>query len=261
MIPTPEQALNPKGFTELDALNAEDGIPVEQGSGFGGFIKRGPLISSIVKAYVEVSASAVIDLSSRVSDLFIRVTGGSSPDITIVGALPSGRCLMVDARAVTADFTLEIGADTYTIAQKEGVVVFHATADGWARPSEWMYDLTVKNDLRVDGSVSSSGDLAFDGDLVIDGSITPRSEFTQGSITLAHLTGADLPRGALSVEWYPTIGNDSCLMVRFDPDTIFTPILSKSGASQGATFIMNDGARHKIINNSGSTKTFRYLII
>lgn len=158
MIPTPLYSENPKGFLRAENFDAEDGIPLEKGSGFGNHLTRDVLTSSIVIHYIEITATTTVDVSARYSDLHLRVVGsGEGIVTTVLGQLPQGRRLHMDVQAAENASTLILGGVMYELPAGGGVLTFISTSDGWSAPLKLDFDLRIANELTVDGLATFTG--------------------------------------------------------------------------------------------------------
>lgn len=182
MIDTPKYAVNPKSFRRAEAVEVGDGIPLEKASGFGSYIDREGLVDSLICSYTEISSTTTVDVSLRFSDVYLRVTGSDSPTITIAGALPPGRRLIVDARAITATTQcwIVVGGKTYRLFKEEGVIEFICTSAGFARPSPAFYGVRALSYINCDGSGAFDGTVNIGGVCSVLGDIDANSNLTIG---------------------------------------------------------------------------------
>ena len=192
MIPTPEFALNPLSWKETATFDPGDGIPIEKASGFGRHIKRDAIKRGIVMDYVEVSGSITIDVTSRNSDLYVKIIGSSVGTVTIYGQLPAGNTLYIDP--ITRGCNAIVGGVTYNLTgARRGVAAFHSTGSAWSVPSQTVYNMDVQNGLEVKG------------DFVLGNSFVPgtKSVYYQGILGPGQILY--LPRGILDItNHFPT---------------------------------------------------------
>lgn len=247
MIPTPLYSENPKGFLRAENFDAEDGIPLEKGSGFGNHLMRDVLTSSIVIHYIEITATTAVDVSARYSDLHLRVVGsGEGIVTTVLGQLPQGRRLHMDVQAAENASTLIIGGVTYELPAGGGVLTFISTSDGWSEPLMMEFDLRIANDLTVDGESLFTG-----------GIFTTVRELTANvwtSVTVPPGHDYVLPAGFMMVTLYHAGGTDVNVF-------LYTGGRDQSGSEvlgvhmikgRGATFVPSDGVRFRAVNNAAS---------
>lgn len=271
MISTPELAVNPRSLNPMDSLSEGDAIPVEQGSGFGGYIERTALHDSIVQGYAELTATTTVDVAERFGDLYLRVTATTNPTITISGNLQAGRKLTLDVRSATNGCTFVIGDITYTLAAVDGVCVFHCTTDGWARPSGFFYRIKCFFDLIVTGLASISGALTVGGNTSIGGALGVTGGATigggasiGGGATVSgalgvggasdfygklDLHGNDLSAGSSVVSSGRSYGSWRTGYLQVDNDTTIGNHLTVDGLLRGG----NTEWRHSVTLNPGET--------
>lgn len=183
MIVTPEFAINPKGFKKAEAFSLSDAIPVEKGSGFGGYLDKLTLIRDTVTDYVEVSSTMTINVAGRDADLFIRLSGAAAPWLTIEGNLRNGRKIVIDASGLTSAGKVTIGGVTHDISSSWGIGTFYWTSSGVSSHSAFF------------------GNVQAEGNLVINGRITPGvTPWTGYNVKLDPGETYLLPRGILFVE-------------------------------------------------------------
>ena len=186
MIPTPEFAVNPLSWKETATFDPGDGIPIEKASGFGRHIKRDAIKRGIVMDYVEVSGNITIDVTSRNSDLYVKIIGSSVGTVTIYGQLPAGNTLYIDP--ITRGCNAVVGGVTYNLTgARRGVTAFHSTGSAWSVPSQTVHNIEVRNDLEVKG------------DFVLGDSFVPGTARVFYSTILAPGKTAVIPRGIIDI--------------------------------------------------------------
>lgn len=252
MIPTPLYSENPKGFLRAENFDAEDGIPLEKGSGFGNHLMRDVLTSSIVIHYIEVTATTYVDVSARYSDLHLRVVGsGEGIVTTVLGQLPQGRRLHMDVQAAENASTLIIGGVTYELPAGGGVLTFISTSSGWSAPLKLDFDLRIANDLTVDGDTTLS-------DAYLTGTIFPRpvpsEDFFWTKYVLPPNGELLLPRGLMIGRRYGSYGSIQARIITED----FNSWQGITQEQEAVTFF-SDGINYRLFNNNGTNNATFYV--
>jgi|LSQX01.3.fsa_nt_gb hypothetical protein len=257
MIPTPLYSEHPKGFLRAENFDAEDGIPLEKGSGFGNHLTRDVLTSSIVLHYIEITATTAVDVSARYSDLHLRVVGsGEGIVTTVLGQLPQGRRLHMDVQAAENASTLIIGGVTYELPAGGGVLTFISTSDGWSAPLKLDFDLRIANDLTVDGAASFTGG--------IFSSVRSLDDNVWTSVTVTPGNSYVLPAGFLLVYLYHPSGLDAPVGLYVDgkdqSGTFVPSVYMIKG--RGAALVPSDGLRFRAVNtgSSGNLTVYYYVL-
>ena len=256
MIDTPLYSENPKGFLRAENFDAEDGIPLEKGSGFGNHLTRDVLTSSIVLHYIEITATTAVDVSARYSDLHLRVVGsGEGIVTTVLGQLPQGRRLHMDVQAAENASTLIIGGVTYELPAGGGVLTFISTSDGWSAPLKLDFDLRIANDLTVDGLSTFTGGMlstvrAADARIWHEVTVPPSGSYT-------------LPAGFMLVKLFHVNGsaNVRLAVVGLNQDGDES-LFGSMATDRGAALVPSDGIHFKAQNNmtSGNLTVSYYFI-
>ena len=265
MIDTPPYAVNPKGWNRATSFEEGDGIPIERGSGFGGYLEREAIKQSIVKEYIEVSGATTVDVTNRIADLYIRCSAAGTPTITIVGTLPAGNTLYVDPRSYPCNVL--IGGVTYALTGTRGVVAFYCTSAGWQAPDVYARDLRAINDVSVGRDVAIARNLgvyasaSIAGVLTVGGLFTPGTDWTTVTVVVPNGGVAVLPRGALMVQHR---GASSYLdILQVYQSGIWNGVMSGFLTSGGGpsvlrSFVFSTGGNYRYYNTSGATATMFY---
>ena len=256
MIPTPLYSENPKGFLRAENFDAEDGIPLEKGSGFGNHLTRDVLTSSIVLHYIEITATTAVDVSARYSDLHLRVVGsGEGIVTTVLGQLPQGRRLHMDVQAAENASTLILGGVTYELPAGGGVLTFISTSDGWSAPLKLDFDLRIANELTVDGAALFTGGI-FSTVRALEDNV-----WTSVTVTPGH--SYVLPAGFLLVSLYHPSGQDAPIWLYVDgKDQSGTTVTVFMIKGRGAALVPSDGLRFRAVNSgsSGNLTVYYYVL-
>ena len=265
MIDTPPYAVNPKGWNRATSFEEGDGIPIERGSGFGGYLEREAIKQSIVKEYIEVSGATTVDVTNRIADLYIRCSAAGTPTITIVGTLPAGNTLYVDPRSYPCNVL--IGGVTYALTGTRGVVAFYCTSAGWQAPDVYARDLRAINDVSVGRDVAIarnlgvSGGASIAGGLTVGGRFTPGTSWTVVSVVVPSGSVVVLPRGALLVQHLASGSSIDDLQVY--RDGIWMNVMSGFMTSGGSpsvfhSFVFSTGGNYRYYHTSGGSRTKTY---